>query len=201
MRKEQQAARRLKKTAAKKSSAASATVSDAVLLSTSHANRIDQALDPNCEDLELINALLSDIKQTEFRQVCAKSSKFKSQGLGEETEAQRAEQLQVPPELIASINRSGVPAGKLAQVRQKLKAHSYGTQGQDPMKVFKHFDRDNSGELDFGEFRAAVRKVGHMTAVEISDSEVSTQAICRCLWGFWLHFDRLLVLTARESVS
>jgi hypothetical protein len=50
-----------------------------------------------------------------------------------------------------------------------MKAHSYGQSGQDPRKLFKHFDRDNTGELDFDEFKAAVRKVGRMTAKQITD--------------------------------
>jgi hypothetical protein len=109
-----------------------------VLLSSTHASRIDRLLDPLCEDLEQIQELLTDIKATEFRQVCARSSKFKSEGLGQPTEEQQrggGEQLRASPELIARINRCGVSSEKLGAVRQKLRAHSYGTSGQDPTKV------------------------------------------------------------------
>ena len=34
---------------------------------------------------------------------------------------------------------------------------------QDWAQLFKHYDRDNSGSLDFEEFRKAVRKDAKMT--------------------------------------
>ena len=63
----------------------------------------------------------------------------------------------------------GIRSQKIESLRQRMKAHSYGQSGQDPRKLFKHFDRDNTGELDFDEFKAAVRKVGRMTAKQITD--------------------------------
>eukprot|EP01043_Picozoa_sp_COSAG02_P041399 COSAG02_NODE_3427_length_6761_cov_10.306214_3_plen_462_part_00 len=60
----------------------------------------------------------------------------------------------------------------IAQLRKKLQSMSYGTHGQDPRKLFSHFDRDNSGALELAEFRSAVRKGGHMTSADITDAEL-----------------------------
>ena len=66
----------------------------------------------------------------------------------------------------------GVDRAKLHDLRQRLKAHSYGQSGQDPRKLFSHYDRDNSGALSLAEFTRAVRKSGHMTRGMISDKEL-----------------------------
>ena len=78
----------------------------------------------------------------------------------------------VSPDLVTRVNSCGVESRKLAALRLKMKAHSYGKSGQDPAKVFQHFDRDNTGFLDQSEFTAAVRKVGKMTAREIADEDL-----------------------------
>jgi Ca2+-binding EF-hand superfamily protein len=44
-------------------------------------------------------------------------------------------------------------------IRTKLRAASYSVGGVDWEKLFRHYDRDNSGELDFNEFSNAIRKV------------------------------------------
>ena len=36
---------------------------------------------------------------------------------------------------------------KLAGAKRKLQAMSYGASGQDPSKLFAHYDRDNNGVL------------------------------------------------------
>lgn len=75
--------------------------------------------------------------------------------------------------LLARVSRCGVATMKVTAVRQRLKAHSYGgSAGKDPSKLFKHFDRENTGDLTFQKFRAVVRKVGRMTSAEISDKEL-----------------------------
>ena len=38
--------------------------------------------------------------------------------------------------------------------------------------LFKHYDRDNSGELDFDEFRRAVRKDGKLTEEVVADADL-----------------------------
>jgi hypothetical protein len=42
-------------------------------------------------------------------------------------------------------------------LRTKLRSLSYDKGGQNPAKLFQHWDANNSGTLDFGEFARAVR--------------------------------------------
>ena len=60
----------------------------------------------------------------------------------------------------------------LRAAKRKLRSLSYGPKGQDPTKLFNHYDRDNSGELNFQEFKAAVRKGGHLSAAMLSDRDL-----------------------------
>jgi len=60
----------------------------------------------------------------------------------------------------------------MAAARKKLQSLSYGPKGQDPKKLFSHYDRDNSGHLDFNEFRNAVRRGGHLTPSMLSDGDL-----------------------------
>lgn len=62
---------------------------------------------------------------------------------------------------------SGVEEMEIA--KRKMRSMSYGSKGQDPRKLLSHYDRDNSGELDWSEFKAAVRKGGHVSAATLSD--------------------------------
>ena len=55
---------------------------------------------------------------------------------------------------------------------QRLRALSYGSTGQDPTKLLRHFDRDNTGELDLTEFTATVRKGGKMSKATMSDADL-----------------------------
>ena len=61
-----------------------------------------------------------------------------------------------------------VASEELQALKRKLQSLSYGIKGQDPRKLFGHYDRDNSGLLDFAEFQSAVRKGGHMTPAMLS---------------------------------
>ena len=91
-------------------------------------------------------------------------------------------------------------AEELQSLRRKLQSLSYGLKGQNPRKLFSHYDRDNSGEyvqqlsfkvfssqafvgwlraekkllhrLDWGEFQNAVRKGGHMNHAMLSDADL-----------------------------
>ena len=65
----------------------------------------------------------------------------------------------------------GIPE-KIKSLKLKLAALSYGSTGQDPAKLFKHYDRDNSGSLDMAEFTQAVRKGGHLSKHDILDGEL-----------------------------
>lgn len=61
---------------------------------------------------------------------------------------------------------------QLSQAKRKLQSLSYGTKGQDPSKLLDLYDRDNSGNLDYGEFVAAVRKGGKLTSTMLEDDEL-----------------------------
>ena len=61
---------------------------------------------------------------------------------------------------------------KLKLLRQKLGAAAYAIGGIDVEKLYQHYDRDSSGELDFEEFRRAVRKDVGMTARDVPDDEL-----------------------------
>ena len=65
-----------------------------------------------------------------------------------------------------------VASEELQALKRKLQSLSYGIKGQDPRKLFGHYDRDNSGLLDFAEFQSAVRKGGHMTPAMLSDADL-----------------------------
>ena len=65
-----------------------------------------------------------------------------------------------------------IDAGKLAQLRSKMKAASYGMGGQDPRRVLRKFDKDSSGELELAEFAKAIRTGGHLTKKDVSDADI-----------------------------
>jgi len=79
--------------------------------------------------------------------------------------AARREQQQHRAERAA---RAALPMPK-QRLRQKFKAASYSDGAMDLPRLFEHYDRDNSGEMDFDEFRRAVRKDGKITKAEVSD--------------------------------
>ena len=68
--------------------------------------------------------------------------------------------------------RSPLRGRGLEEVQQKFRAASYTSHGQDWAKLFRHYDRDNSGELDWEEFRRAVRKDAQVTSEAVSDAEL-----------------------------
>ena len=68
--------------------------------------------------------------------------------------------------------QSAIAAADLEALRKKLQSLSYSTDGQDPRALFKQFDRDNSGALDFTEFTTAVRKGGRISAGVIADTDL-----------------------------
>lgn len=56
--------------------------------------------------------------------------------------------------------------------RQKLRSLSYSMSGEDPARLFKIFDRNNSGAIDLQEFRAGMRKGGKITHNAMDDEAI-----------------------------
>ena len=89
----------------------------------------------------------------------------------------------VPPPATASAGGSKKGAAKKKKKRRvdsplvkavkiKLRAAAYTSKGMDFARLFKHYDRDNSGALDFNEFRSAIRRDAKITANQVSDKEL-----------------------------
>ena len=57
-------------------------------------------------------------------------------------------------------------------IRRKLRASAYTAGGVDWRKLFKYFDRDNSGMLECEEFRRAIRKDGKMSPSMLSNEDI-----------------------------
>lgn len=72
----------------------------------------------------------------------------------------------------AAAERRSASDRRLAELRTKLRSLSYGMGGQDPRRLFEHYDRNNSGTLELTEFSAAVRKGGGLTTQVMSDKEL-----------------------------
>ena len=73
----------------------------------------------------------------------------------------------------AHKRRSRVHNGEMVELlRTKLRGLSYDHNGQNPAKLFEMYDSDNSGSLEYEEFRAAVRKGGKITDNMLSEKEL-----------------------------
>lgn len=62
--------------------------------------------------------------------------------------------------------------GRTDLLRRKLDTAAYTFGGRDYVKLFNHYDRDNSGTLDWDEFRRAVRKDVKVAVGEVPDNEL-----------------------------
>ena len=62
--------------------------------------------------------------------------------------------------------------GRMDRLRRKLDSAAYVFGGRDYVRLFQQYDRDNSGSLDFDEFRRAVRKDCKVKTSEVPDSEL-----------------------------
>eukprot|EP01045_Picozoa_sp_COSAG04_P004628 COSAG04_NODE_204_length_20429_cov_6.166896_9_plen_1552_part_00 len=62
--------------------------------------------------------------------------------------------------------------GKLKQLRKKFHAAAYTSGGVNLDLLFRQFDHDNSGELEYEEFRQAVRKTVGMKQNDVTDAEL-----------------------------
>jgi Ca2+-binding EF-hand superfamily protein len=63
-------------------------------------------------------------------------------------------------------------AAETRQVRSKLKAAAYGMNGVDWHKLFRHYDRNNCGELDLHEFKRALRGDAKISVSTLPNSQV-----------------------------
>jgi hypothetical protein len=87
---------------------------------------------------------------------------------------------------------------KLEKVRRNLQSQSYGNQGQDPARLFRHWDRKKTGALTAAEFGNMIRKAGFCSKAEVSDAElglmfraadtdqnarISTTELTEFVWG------------------
>ena len=78
-----------------------------------------------------------------------------------------------PAPMAVTLPKGFVPVDPvLADVHRKFRAAAYTAGGVDFSRLFRHYDRDNSGSLGFEEFRSAVRRDAKVTASVLSDKEL-----------------------------
>ena len=63
---------------------------------------------------------------------------------------------------------------EMEDLRRRFHVAAYSFGRQDYAKLFRHYDKDNSGFLEELEFRAAVRKDGQMDMNTVSEKELRT---------------------------
>ena len=81
-------------------------------------------------------------------------------------------------------------------LRRRFVSASYSFGRKDFSKLFRHYDRDNTGFLDLAQFRTACRKDGHVKVADVDDRELrclyhlidlnSDGKICEADWGHFL---------------
>jgi hypothetical protein len=76
------------------------------------------------------------------------------------------------PAPAAHAGTGGFTDSRVAKLHQKLNSAAYNQGGKDFVKLFRHYDRDNSGELGLEEFCRCVRKDVKLTLNMMSDDEV-----------------------------
>jgi Ca2+-binding EF-hand superfamily protein len=85
---------------------------------------------------------------------------------------ERAERLERAERAAATRQQAARHGAQLAQLRRRFQAASYRAGGQDWDALFRQYDRDNSGELEWEEFRRTVRKDARITKKAVSDAEL-----------------------------
>ena len=65
---------------------------------------------------------------------------------------------------VGNAVRFGYTCRRLIDLFLSAGTNSYTEKGEDPVRLY---DKDNSGSLDFGEFRSTVRKAGQITSAMI----------------------------------
>ena len=73
---------------------------------------------------------------------------------------------------VPNIDRNLKAEANLEKIRQKLYAASYSDGGMDWLKLFKQVDKDKSGSLGMGEFRACIRKGARISSSVVSELEI-----------------------------
>ena len=60
----------------------------------------------------------------------------------------------------------------IAKVKRKMRAAAYTVGGVDYAKLFRHYDRDNSGSLELDEFMSAIRRDAKIPKKDVSDRDL-----------------------------
>ena len=75
--------------------------------------------------------------------------------------------------LIDNARLESLGSQDMDMIKRKLASLSFAFgKGQDPHTLFSRYDRDKSGQLDFVEFRTAVRKGGKVSQSAVSDADL-----------------------------
>ena len=67
---------------------------------------------------------------------------------------------------------SAAAAKLLPDLKRRIRACAYSVGGVDWRKLFRHYDRDNSGNLELAEFRSALRRDGKVSRDILSDTDI-----------------------------
>lgn len=71
-----------------------------------------------------------------------------------------------------SMKATDKNAGAFDAIKKRLKAAAYNNGKLDWDKLFRYYDKDNSGCIDWDEFRAAIRKSAKITTAQLSDRDL-----------------------------
>ena len=74
---------------------------------------------------------------------------------------------------VASKRRRKADMATIAKVKRKMRAAAYTVGGVDYAKLFRHYDRDNSGDLEVDEFMSAIRRDAKIPKKDVSDKELA----------------------------
>ena len=66
----------------------------------------------------------------------------------------------------------GKLGGCMAELRRRLRANAFRDGKADYERLFQHYDRDNSGELSWEQFRSAARRDGQVTTRAVPDRQL-----------------------------
>jgi len=72
-------------------------------------------------------------------------------------------------EAVLTPRPTTLKASMMADIRKKMTAAAYTNGNLQWDTLFKYYDRDNSGEMNFQEFKAAIRKSAKIRPTDISD--------------------------------